>query len=64
MEKTKKHCNTCRHSYMVVEPNAYIPEGVPMQYCASPLYNSSDYTHEMRMEDWDKGFCRFWEPRE
>lgn len=64
MLSMKKHCNTCRHSYMVVEPNAYLPEGVQMQHCRSPQYNSPDYTQEMRMEDWPLGYCRFWEAKE
>jgi len=26
-------------------------------------YNSPNYTHDMFMEDWDRGYCRFWAPQ-
>jgi hypothetical protein len=46
-----------------MEKNCYIPEGVRMQHCSNPIYNSDAYTHEMLMEDWDKGCCRLWTPQ-
>lgn len=63
MSEEIKHCNTCEHSYYQTVQNAYISDGVKTQFCRSADYNSDDYTHEMLMEDWDKGYCRFWTPR-
>ena len=33
------------------------------QKCRSPEHNSPNYTHDMLMEDWGQGFCRFWTPQ-
>lgn len=63
MSKLEKHCTTCDHSHHQMERNTYIPGGVKTQHCASTDYNSDDYTHEMLMEDWGKGYCRFWTPQ-
>jgi hypothetical protein len=63
MDKIKtegKHCNTCRHSYQAVSFSNK-PLG---QHCKSPDYNSPDYTRQMLDEDWGKGYCRFYEPKE
>ena len=27
-----------------------------MQHCSNPAYNSSAYTKQMLLEDWDKGY--------
>ena len=59
MNETEKHCDTCKYSYLEIE------NGHKMQHCSSSDYNGSDYTHAMRMEDWDKGpYCRFWAQKE
>ena len=56
LKESAKHCNTCLHSYMECE-HFHI-----RQKCRSPKYNSPNYTHEMLMEDWGRGHCRFWTP--
>ncbi len=33
------------------------------QKCRSVEYNSPNYTHDMLMEDWGQGYCRFWAPK-
>lgn len=38
--------------------------GGEMQHCSNPIYNSDEYTHEMLMEDWEKGYCRLWTPKD
>ena len=52
-----RHCDTCLHSYMEREHFRL------RQKCSSPEYNSPNYTHDMRMEDWGRGCCRFWAPK-
>ena len=47
----------------MTEHNAYIQGGVETQHCRNPIYNSEAYTHEMLLEDWDKGYCRYWNPK-
>lgn len=56
MTEEIKSCDTCAHSYIV-------QGDVKTQNCGSPDYNSESYTHEMLMEDWDQGYCRFWSPK-
>ena len=51
------------YSFYETEKNSFIPEGVRMQHCSNSTYNSDAYTHEMLMEDWDKGYCRLWTPK-
>lgn len=60
----KKHCSSCAYSYRQMEQSVRHFGGVKTQHCASADYNSDDYTHEMMMEDWNKGYCRFWTPKE
>lgn len=51
------------NAYYEIERN---PSGgkktVRLQHCRNAVYNSPAYTHEMLLEDWDKGFCRLWTP--
>ena len=56
MDKDEKSCDTCLHSYMECE-HFHL-----RQKCRSPEYNSLNYTHDMLVEDWGQGFCRFWAP--
>ncbi|MBQ9721456.1 MAG: hypothetical protein IJV64_12305 [Oscillospiraceae bacterium] len=58
MNEPKKHCNNCFYSYMEQE------NGGEMQHCRNPIYNSDEYTHEMLTEDWNKGYCRLWTPKD
>ena len=39
------------------------PRGETREHCSSPDYNATTYTHEMLMEDWGQGHCRFWAPK-
>ncbi len=55
MNEAEKHCGTCAFSYY--------PEGEAREHCSNPNYNSSTYTHDMLMEDWGQGHCRFWTPK-
>ena len=56
MRGHEKNCDTCAHSYTE-------REGIRLrQKCRSPEYNSVAYTHEMFMEDRNRGCCRFWSP--
>ena len=59
MNNIERHCDT----YYETERN---PSGgketVRLQHCRNAVYNSPVYTHEMLLEDWDKGFCRLWTP--
>lgn len=55
----RKHCNTCSHVYYAIESGSVV-----RQRCASPDYNSPNYTHEMFMEDRDRDHCRFWSPKQ
>lgn len=56
LRENEKSCNTCAHSYMD-------HEGFRLrQKCRSPEYNAPEYTHDMFMEDWSQGYCRFWTP--
>lgn len=57
----EKHCNICLYSYL--ENEKLGSKTITTQMCRNPDYNSPDYTHEMLMEDWGKGYCRFWTPR-
>lgn len=57
MRENEKNCDTCAHSYMDRE-NFRL-----RQKCRSSEYNSPTYTHEMFMEDWCQGYCRFWAPK-
>jgi hypothetical protein len=57
--KIAKHCNNCNHSYYAADTD----EAAKTQHCSSPEYNSPEYTEEMLMADWDKGYCRFWSLR-
>ena len=63
MNNIERHCDTCNDSYYETERN---PSGgkkmVRLQHCRNAVYNSPAYTHEMLLEDWDKGFCRLWTP--
>ena len=56
MKEEEKTCDTCAHAY-------YDPAGAGTQNCSSPNYNSQSYTHDMLMEDWSQGRCRFWAPQ-
>lgn len=57
-EVKAKHCNTCLYSYYTEERTGI---GTAMrQRCRNPAYNAPSYTHDMLMEDWDLGHCRFW----
>ena len=33
-----------------------------LQHCRNAAYNSPAYTHQMLLEDWDKGCCCLWNP--
>ena len=56
MQENEKSCDTCAHSYME-------SEGLRLrQKCRSSEYNSPAYTHDMFMEDRERGLCRFWTP--
>ena len=57
MDKDEKSCDTCLHSYMECE-HFHL-----RQKCRSPEYNSLNYTHDMLVEDWGQGYCRFWTPK-
>ena len=63
MNNIERHCDTCNDSFY--EP-ARPPRGGPPPPRSPPrrnaVYNSPAYTHEMLLEDWDKGFCRLWTP--
>ena len=63
MSNIERHCDTCNDSYYETERN---PSGgkktARLQHCRNAVYNSPAYTHEMLLEDWDKGFCRLWNP--
>lgn len=61
MREDEKHCDTCRYSYL--EPDHTKGRGHLRQNCSSLAYNSSEYTHDMLMEDWGRGYCRFWAPK-
>lgn len=64
MTEIRKHCDTCRFSFMQKNRNTVAESGsVEAQHCSNEIYNSPAYTHEMLMEDWDRGYCRLWEPR-
>ena len=54
MRKEDKHCDTCLY--------ACRDRDDPRQKCSSWAYNASTYTHDMLMEDWGRGYCRFWTP--
>lgn len=56
MNETEKTCDTCAHAY-------YDPAEAETQNCSNPNYNSQSYTHDMLMEDWSHGHCRFWAPK-
>lgn len=56
MSETEKSCNNCLYSYMECE-HFHL-----RQKCRSQEYNSPNYTHDMLMEDWGRGHCRFWAP--
>ena len=53
----EKHCDTCDYSYM--EREGFVLR----QKCRSTEYNAENYTHELLMEDWGRGHCRFWTPK-
>lgn len=59
----QKHCDTCMYSDRPMRKNAYATNSAKAQHCTSAGYNSENYTHEMMMEDWGKGYCRFWTPK-
>ena len=63
MNHIERHCDTCNDSFYETERN---PSGgkkiVRLQHCRNAVYNSPVYTHQMLLEDWDKGFCRLWTP--
>ncbi|MGE9971884.1 MULTISPECIES: hypothetical protein [Clostridia] len=64
MKEQKKHCNTCASSYYQEEKDLNGGKGlVRMQHCSNPHYNSPNYTNQMLLEDWNKGYCRLWEPK-
>ena len=56
MSESEKNCSNCLHSYMECERFHL------RQKCRSLEYNSPNYTHDMLMEDWGQGYCRFWAP--
>ncbi len=56
MRDSEKSCSTCQHAYMECEHFQL------RQKCRSMEYNSPNYTHDMLMEDWGRGYCRFWAP--
>jgi hypothetical protein len=46
------------------EKNEYAEQGfIPVQRCSNAEYNSVGYTNRMLMEDWGRGYCRFWAPK-
>lgn len=55
MPDTEKRCSTCASSYY--------PTDGKREHCSNPNYLSPNYTHDMRMEDWSLGYCRFWAPK-
>ena len=57
MSESEKNCGNCLHSDMECE-NFHL-----RQKCRSPEYNSLNYTHDMLVEDWGQGYCRFWTPK-
>ena len=57
MRENEMSCDACAHSYMERENSKL------RQKCRSPEYNAATYTHEMFMEDWGLGYCRFWTPK-
>ena len=63
MAENKKHCNTCAHSYYETVGANYVPDGVKIQHCGSGSYNSRKYTADMLLQDWGRGYCRFWAPK-
>lgn len=63
MSETEKHCDTCEYSYYETIGEAFVPGGVKIQHCGSAEYNSPEYTAEMLLKDWGRGYCRFWAPK-
>lgn len=60
MSEETKSCTTCAYSYYLTDAHDNPTE----QCCSNEKYNAPEYTREMLMEDWDKGYCRFWTPKE
>ena len=50
MRDDEKECGNCLRSYMVCERFHL------RQKCRSLEYNSPDYTQEMLLEDWGRGY--------
>ena len=51
----EKCCRSCAFSRYL--------QGETRERCGSPDYNAPTYTHDMLMEDWGQGYCRFWTPK-
>ncbi len=59
-----KHCSTCAFSYMQAENNHLAKRNLQKtQHCSNKSYNSPAYTSQMMLEDWGRGYCRFWKPK-
>ena len=56
MREDEKNCANCAHSFMDRGRLRL------RQKCRSPEYNSPAYTHDMFVEDRERGLCRFWTP--
>lgn len=63
MSEVKKHCDTCKYSYGVIERSFWRSKGVKRQHCSNAEFHSARYTHKMLMEDRGKNYCRFWTPK-
>jgi len=62
LKETAKSCDNCCFSYWQIETGRSGRGSSIRQHCHSASYNSPEYTQEMILEDWAKGYCRFWEP--
>lgn len=62
MNEGRKSCDTCTYAFYITDKGDPAPKERRWQHCKNPVYNSEEYTHTMLMEDWDRGYCRLWEP--
>lgn len=63
MKEAKKHCGNCAFSYTQQTSHTAGYGRRELQHCSNETYNSPAYTAKMMLEDWGRGYCRFWTPK-
>lgn len=59
----ENHCDCCAYSYLTHDRESVLPLFRLRQHCGNPQYNARPSSRLLLMEEGERGYCPFWEPR-